>query len=603
MYKFLFNSFNGTQTIQKTVPDTITSWVISAFSINPETGLGLTKKSKILEVFQPFFVSLNLPFSVKRGEVLTIPAIVFNYLDDDAVTEVTLHNEHGEFVFVGSDKSDETSQKKEITVKANNGASTSFVIRPTKVGPISIKVVATTALASDGVDHILTVEPEGVPQFVNKPLFIDLRDISKLETTLTADIPETAVPDSAKLEVNVVGDILGGTIKNLHSLIRLPSGCGEQNLLNFVPNIVVLNYLKATNQIKPDIERKAKKFTESGYQRQLTYRHDDGSFSAFGKVDKSGSTWLTAFVAKSFRQAASHIDIEESIIAKALEWLSKQQATDGSFPEVGKVSHKDMQGGSGHGVALTAYTLTTFLENKQKHSEYQSVIDKAIANVVDNLQKVDDIYAYSVAAYALQLAGHTTKSDILNTFIGKATTKDGVKWWRKSASSPRSKDSKSINIEITSYGLLTLLDANQPNEAFPYFKWLLEQRNDHGGFEGTQDTVLGLQALARFAERISRKDSNVQIVVSAENTNQTFLNVHKDNALILQSAELPSSVRSIAVAANGKGFALLQLSYRYNLDSAEASPAFTLKSEVKNTLSEGQLKLEVCSRYTNLKHS
>lgn len=345
------------------MPDTITSWVITGFSIDPVTGLGLTKKPKILEVFQPFFVSLNLPYSVKRGEILTLPVVVFNYLENDAVTDITLHNENAEFEFVGA-SGDDKVQKTEVTVPANNGASTSFVIKPTKVGPISIKVVATTALASDAVVVVLPVEPEGVAQFANKALFVDLRDVSSLESSMVAEIPENAVPDSARVEVNCVGDLLGGTIKNLHSLIRLPSGCGEQNMLNFVPNIVILNYLNATNQLKPEIQHKAVKFTESGYQRQLTYRHDDGSFSAFGKADKSGSTWLTAFVAKSFLQARSHIDIEESVISKALAWLSNHQAPNGSFPEIGKVSHKDMQGGAGNGLALTAYVLTTFLEEK-----------------------------------------------------------------------------------------------------------------------------------------------------------------------------------------------------------------------------------------------
>jgi hypothetical protein len=31
---------------------------------------------------------------------------------------------------------------------------------------------------------------------------------------------------------------------------------------------------------------------ETGYQQELTYRHPDGSFSAFGTNDPSGSTWL-----------------------------------------------------------------------------------------------------------------------------------------------------------------------------------------------------------------------------------------------------------------------------------------------------------------------
>lgn len=62
-------------------------------------------------------------------------------------------------------------------------------------------------------------------------------------------------------------------------------------MLNFVPNIVVLDYLTNLNQLTPEIEGKTKKYMESGYQRELTYKHDDGSYSAFGKSDKSGSTW------------------------------------------------------------------------------------------------------------------------------------------------------------------------------------------------------------------------------------------------------------------------------------------------------------------------
>lgn len=30
----------------------------------------------------------------------------------------------------------------------------------------------------------------------------------------------------------------------------------------------------------------------AGYQRELNYKHDDGSYSAFGKSDDSGNTWF-----------------------------------------------------------------------------------------------------------------------------------------------------------------------------------------------------------------------------------------------------------------------------------------------------------------------
>jgi len=97
----------------------------------------------------------------------------------------------------------------------------------------------------------------------------------------------------------VVGDLLGPTIKNLDNLVRMPYGCGEQNMVNFVPNILVVKYLEVTNRKMPSVVEKAKKFLEIGYQRELTYKHDDGSYSAFGKSDPAGSTWKSS-VSASF---------------------------------------------------------------------------------------------------------------------------------------------------------------------------------------------------------------------------------------------------------------------------------------------------------------
>lgn len=68
--------------------------------MDPVSGIGLTKEPRSLQVFQPFFVSLNLPYSVKRGEVISIPVGVFNYLDEDFDVEVTLHNTDQELEFV-----------------------------------------------------------------------------------------------------------------------------------------------------------------------------------------------------------------------------------------------------------------------------------------------------------------------------------------------------------------------------------------------------------------------------------------------------------------------------------------------------------------------
>lgn len=290
---------------------------------------------------------------------------------------MTLENENNEFEFIDAhnvNKSDlsKDSRTSKIHIKADDGITTNFVIKPTHVGKISLKVTAVSQLAGDTVIKILNVESEGVPQYANKAIFIDLRDKSEFQpTSVQVDIPTTALPDSTRVDVSCVGDLLGGTIKNLQHLIRMPCGCGEQTMLGFVPNIVVLNYLKHTAQLTPEIESKAKKYMEIGYQRELTYKHTDGSFSAFGVSDENGSTWLTAFVARTFQNASEHIYVDDKVVSQALEYLRSVQMEDGSFVERGNICHKEMQGGSSNGVALNAYVLTAFLQNKVRKCKYE----------------------------------------------------------------------------------------------------------------------------------------------------------------------------------------------------------------------------------------
>ena len=64
--------------VEKTVPDTITKWAAGAFCVS-SVGFGVAPNVALV-AFQPFFVSLTLPYSVIRGEVFTLKATVFNYL-------------------------------------------------------------------------------------------------------------------------------------------------------------------------------------------------------------------------------------------------------------------------------------------------------------------------------------------------------------------------------------------------------------------------------------------------------------------------------------------------------------------------------------------
>ena len=138
-------------------------------------------------------------------------------------------------------------------------------------------------------------------------------DSSKRSTIkmITLITPNDTVLDSERAWVYVTGDIMAPTLQNIDNLVNLPMGCGEQNMARLVPNIYLLQYLTATGRQEPALERKARMYIKIGFIRQQEYRHDDGSYSIWDKGIVT--TWLTAFVLKSFIEASSMVSLTDPL--------------------------------------------------------------------------------------------------------------------------------------------------------------------------------------------------------------------------------------------------------------------------------------------------
>ncbi|XP_017115777.1 CD109 antigen isoform X4 [Drosophila elegans] len=594
-------------TLTKKIPDTITSWVVTGFSLNPTSGIALTKNPSKIRVFKPFFVSTNLPYSVKRGEVIAIPVVIFNYLDKTLDADVVMDNTDQEYEFTEAtnevvDKAiDEVRRVKRVTIPANSGKSVSFMIRPKNVGSTTLKITANSPLAGDTIHQKLKVEPEGVTQFENRAVFINLKDQPEMSQSLEAEIPSEVVPQSEFIEFSVVGDLLGPTLQNLDNLVRMPYGCGEQNMVNFVPNILVLKYLQVTGRKLPAVESKAKKFLEIGYQRELTYKHDDGSYSAFGKSDPAGSTWLTAYVMRSFHQAATYTDVDPKVMNAGLDFLVSKQKENGEFPEVGKL----FDNANHNALGLTSFVLLAFFENHELIPKYQSAIEKAVRYVAEEVDKTDDQYSLAIAAVALQLAKHPQAEKVLVKMEGMARYENDRKWWSKASDStgdegrifhwkPRSND-----VEITSYLLLALLEKDPAEKALPIIKWLISQRNSNGGFSSTQDTVVGLQALTKFAYKTGSGSGTMDIEFAPAGGAKDTIKLNPLNSLVLQTHVLPKDTRKVDFTAKGTGSAMVQLSYRYNLAEKEKKPSFKVTPTVKDSPNQ-LLVVDICAEYVPL---
>ncbi|KAJ7341665.1 hypothetical protein JRQ81_006104 [Phrynocephalus forsythii] len=596
-------------TLNVTVPDTITSWVASAFIISENLGLGVIKIPVELEVFQPFFVSLNLPPSVTRGEQFILEVNIFNYLKEGTEVTVTLDTSDTFEILTLSNAINAMGNQRSVWVPSEDGKTVIFPIKPKQIGEVPIRVTAISPIASDALLQKVLVKAEGIEQFHSQALFLDLSRRRSLTESFNFTFPSGVVPGSERVQISVIGDILGPSITGMESLIKMPYGCGEQNMINFAPNIYVLHYLSKTGNLQSSIKSKAMSYMREGYQRELLYQRDDGSFSAFGSNDHSGSTWLSAFVLRSFIQAKPFIDIDPYILERTAAWIASHQKSSGEFREPGRVLNTELQGGTNSSISLTAYIMAALLEYQT--DKYGDNIRRALNFLEYKLSEgIADNHTLAVVAYALSLAKSVDAKMALDTLNQRSEKQGELRFWRSPASElSDSWQPRSVDIEAAGYALLSHDIQQRLLEGIPIMKWLSQQRNHLGGYSSTQDTIVALQALSTCAMLTSNIETEMDVAVdpSSEETPLTF-RLDKKNRFLLRTKEIAATQPvGVTVSANGRGFGIFQMDIMYNVKSshdsqrqrsAQSQEAFDLDVIVKDDKKDiNHMTLNVCTKY------
>uniref|UniRef100_A0A3P9JXP8 CD109 molecule n=1 Tax=Oryzias latipes TaxID=8090 RepID=A0A3P9JXP8_ORYLA len=510
---FYFCRDSHTVKLPLTVPDSITSWTATAFVMSEHLGLGITEEPATLTVFQDFFLSLNLPPYVIRGEDLVLEIILFNYLQQDQeVSLLCVENQ----LFLSKFR----INVRQVHVASGGGTNVLVPIRPLVLGEIPISVKATSFESSDFISTTVLVKAEGLEQTFSSSVLLELSagqmNLSKI---VAFTFPPDVVVGSERASVTAIGDILGPSISGLDSLIQMPYGCGEQNMIHLAPNIFILQYLTLTGQDDPEITKRATDYMMRGYEQELSFQRADGSFSAFGDSDASGSTWLSAFVLKCFLQAQKFIVIDSNVLLRVASWISAQQGADGRFEEPGRVIHTELQGGLDGSVSLTAYVLIALLETR-----YANEVSSALMYLETRVAMggVPSNYSLSLVTYALALAGN------------------GLPMWSSpNAGLSPSWQPTSADIETMSYLLLSLHKLNHIPDGLELMKALSQQRNSMGGYGSTQDTIVALQALSTFAAAVGSHPSDLNIKVTSINSGRgTTFHINQENYLVHQMQQV-----------------------------------------------------------------
>nr|XP_009685485.1 PREDICTED: alpha-2-macroglobulin-like protein 1 [Struthio camelus australis] len=169
-------------------------------------------------------------------------------------------------------------------------------------------------------------------------------------------------------------------------------------------------------------------------------------------------------------------------------------------------------------------------------------------------------------------------------------TKDGQIHWsqtpsKASSTSPWSQP-LSVDVELTSYVLLALL--SKPNvtgadliTASGIVAWLNRQQNAYGGFASTQDTVVALQALAKYAALTYSTKGVAEVRVKSQTGFGRKFQISDQNRLLVQEVALTEIPGKFSVQAHGSCCVFTRMVLRYNTPSPQASTSFALRVKTK----------------------
>uniref|UniRef100_A0A8D0AAI4 NTR domain-containing protein n=1 Tax=Sander lucioperca TaxID=283035 RepID=A0A8D0AAI4_SANLU len=458
----------------------VTTWQFTGISLSRTHGICVGEPLEVI-VRKEFFIDLRLPYSAVRHEQLEIKAILHNYSPDPLTVRVDLTEEE----HVCSSAFKRGKYRQEVKMGAQTTQAVPFIIIPMKEGIYNIEVKASVkgSLLNDGIRKKLLVVVRKNRLHLGG-LKIPVKDLVRNTPTSTQISVTGQILFSALVENVVSGNSMG-------TLIVQPGGSGESNMADMTLPVIAVTYLDKTNQWETvgfQKRNEALQHIKTGYQNELAYRKNDGSFAVFQQ--KQSSTWLTAYVAKVFAMAHNLVAMQSQHICEAIRFLIlNAQQPDGLFREIGYVYSNAMR-------VRVLISLTSILHLCATKIGLQASIDKAVAYLERHLHHLSYSYAVAMTSYALANENKLNK-EILYKFAFE--------------------------------------------EARPVVRWFNTQQNVGGGYGSTQATIMVYQALAEYWASAKEPEYylNVDILLPGRLRPYKY-NFNRDNYYFTRTSEMVS---------------------------------------------------------------
>lgn len=537
---------DGRAQVKFRLADNITTWKLEAIA-STETGEIGTAAIDI-RAFQPFFIDHAPPRVLTQGDKIQVSTSVRNYLEEDQTVGVALRPEDW-FEVIGGNA-------RELRIASGASANAVFLIQANSVVTDGKqRITAQGAGSADAIEKPVTVHPDG------REISSTLNAMMTTSTDLEIQVPDNIV-GSALAELKVYPNVMAHVIDGIEGIQRRPYGCAEQTISSSYPSLMLLQYFQRFGVQDPLLHAKATRYLQSGLDRLLGYRGEDGSFSYWGRGD--GDVTLTAYALSFLMQAKVFAVVDNDLIEQAQEWLIEKQGPDGEWL-AHTYGHEIDARRTLNQTAQAAIALTSV--------DAAGPVTRALSCLLATAGNIDDPYLIAAAALIAKSARQPAAvEEMLSRLRRLARRENHLVYWNVETNTPFHGWGMAGRLETTALALQALASAGADSDRQLIddgLLFLLRNKDRHGVWHSTQATVKVLEAILSANGDQSNGDSARSLEVMVNGVPATSIPMPGADELtgpvsVDMSQFLRQSLNRITVRrSQGGGPAFVQLATAY----------------------------------------
>jgi alpha-2-macroglobulin len=572
---------NGIVEVKFTVPDNLTTWKIKAWTLGNGTRVGsgtsdiISSKDLIIRPQTPRFFT--------ETDLITLSAVVHNYLDTAKSATVVLETEGGQLQTL-----DDAEQV--VQIPAGGEVRVDWNVQVVASGDAKVLMKALTDEESDATE--LTV-PAHVHGILKTESFTGVIRPDGRSASVDVNVPAARIEEQSRLEVRFSPTLAGAMVDALPYLIDYPYGCTEQTLNRFLPAVITQQTLKRMGIDLADVQRKrtnlnAQEIGDASVRAAQWKRFDrnpvfdeaeltrivrtgvtdltnmqlsDGGWGWFSGFREHSTAHLTSQVVHGLTVAQrNEVPILPDVIQRGIQWLRTHQSQEllklkegdwrREHPDRLEKRRRPYKMKATNMDAFVAFVLTEHDGNDPQMTDYL-------------YRDRGDISAYAKALTGLVLH-HQQDAERRNMVLRNieqslVQDEENQTAYLRMAGNSRWYWYGSENEAMARY-LQLLLAVNPQNETAPRLvKYLLNNRKHGTYWNSTRDTALVVEAMADYIAATGEDQPNMTVDILVDNMLHKKVRITAenlfsfDNVMLLEGDAVKTGAHKIELRRSGSG--------------------------------------------------